>query len=200
MPEPILETPLAVAFPTACQTIHEQAFIAMSSTYATADDRSAELWKTASGRAVRQWRHTAKIHLGHFREAVASELSCMERSRGVSVTSPDAVIGAMHMRALIPAAIAAALLTGPVVAQPASPVPGSQPGTKAPGADLPKKNGTGSGSAPIGPPSTPANPGATPGASSVPGAPGAPSTPKGTTTAPEASKKLDTPSAGGGTK
>ena len=97
------------------------------------------------------------------------------------------------MRTFIAAATAAVLIAGTALAQPASPVPGSQPGTKAPGADLPKKDGTGSGSAPIGPPATPSNPAPTPGASSVPGAPNTPSTPKGTETAPEATKKLDTP-------
>ena len=98
------------------------------------------------------------------------------------------------MRTLIAVAAVGGLLVGTALAQPASPVPGSQPGTKAPGSDLPKKNdGTGSGSAPIGPPETPSNPAPVPGASDVPGRPGAPSTPKGTPPAPEASKKFDTP-------
>jgi hypothetical protein len=97
------------------------------------------------------------------------------------------------MRMLIASIAGAALLAGTALAQPTSPVPGSQPGTKSPGADLPKKDDdVGSGSAPIGPPATPANP-STPGASSVPGAPSTPSTPKGSETAPEATKKLDTP-------
>jgi hypothetical protein len=97
------------------------------------------------------------------------------------------------MRTFIAAATAAVVVAGTALAQPTSPVPGSQPGTKAPGAELPKKDGTGSGSAPIGPPATPANP-TMPGASSVPGAPNTPSTPKGSETAPDVSKKLDTPS------
>ena len=101
------------------------------------------------------------------------------------------------MRKLLSVAAGAALLTGVTMsafAQPTSPVPGSQPGTKSPGADLPKtpsSPGTGSGSAPMGPPATtPTEPSATPGTPSVPGTP----------SAPGASKKLDTPSAGGGTK
>jgi hypothetical protein len=102
------------------------------------------------------------------------------------------------MRTLIAAAAATALLVGTALAQPSSPVPGSQPGTKSPGSDLPKKNGgTGSGSAPIGPPVsplTPSNPSPVPGASDVPGQPGAPSTPKGGATAPNATKNLETPS------
>jgi hypothetical protein len=97
------------------------------------------------------------------------------------------------MRTFIAVAAAAVVVAGTALAQPTSPVPGSQPGTKAPGAELPKKDGTGSGSAPIGPPATPSNP-TMPGTSSVPGAPNTPGTPKGMEKAPEASKKLDTPS------
>jgi hypothetical protein len=98
------------------------------------------------------------------------------------------------MRTLIAAAATAALLVGTALAQPSSPVPGSQPGTKSPGSDLPKKNdGMGSGSAPIGPPATPSKPAPVPGASDVPGQPGAPSTPKGGATAPNATKNLETP-------
>src|SRR3954454_1196637 len=60
--------------------------------------------------------------------------------------------GGPCMRMFIAAATAAVFVAGTALAQPASPVPGSQPGTKAPGSDLPKNDGSGSGSAAIGPP------------------------------------------------
>jgi hypothetical protein len=64
--------------------------------------------------------------------------------------------------ALLAAGVLASI-GGTAYAQPSSPVQGSQPGTTAPGAQpLPP---TGSGSAPIGPPTTPANPG--PGSRSI---------------------------------
>jgi hypothetical protein len=97
------------------------------------------------------------------------------------------------MKKLLLVSAAAMFACGTALAQPASPVPGSQPGTKAPGSELPKQTpgATGSGSAPIGPPaSTP---------STTPSTPGTPSVP-GKAPAPDASKKLDTPSAGGGSK
>jgi hypothetical protein len=94
------------------------------------------------------------------------------------------------MKQVLSSAIVAGVLASigtTMFAQPSSPVQGSQPGTTAPGAQpLPP---TGSGSAPIGPPaSTPQTTPATPGTPSVPGVPQAPNT----------SKKLDTPSSGGG--
>ena len=94
------------------------------------------------------------------------------------------------MSKLLMLSAAAMLVCGSALAQPASPVPGSQPGTKAPGSELPKQTpgATGSGSAPIGPPaSSPSTTPSTPGQPSVPGTP----------SAPNATKKLDTPSAGG---
>jgi collagen type III alpha len=95
------------------------------------------------------------------------------------------------MRVVIAGLAGAALLATAAIAQPTSPVPGAQPGAKAPGTDLPNQS-QGSGSAPIGPPATPANP-STPGASTAPGTPGAPSTPPGMANGTEAQKKLDTP-------
>lgn len=95
------------------------------------------------------------------------------------------------MRVLIAGLTGAALLATAAIAQPTSPVPGSQPVSKAPGTDLPNQ-GQGSGSVPMGPPATPANP-STPGASTAPGTPGAPSTPPGMATGSETQKKLDTP-------
>src|SRR4029078_12759633 len=50
----------------------------------------------------------------------------------------------LPMRTFIAADTAAGVVAGTALAQPTPPVPGSQPGTKAPGAELPKKDGTGS--------------------------------------------------------